>query len=123
MRRNWLEWAILVSSVAALLGLVGFLVVAAVTDRTDADIRFDVRMAEARETEAGWLVPVSVRNEGGEPAAGLTIEASAEVDGAEETSDVTLDLLPAHSEAEIVVGLSAAPDGELRLRVLGFEAP
>lgn len=123
MRRNWLEWAILVSSVVALLGLVGFLVVAAVTDRTDADIRLDVRMAEARETEAGWLVPVSVRNEGGEPAAGLMIEASAEVDGAEETAEVTLDLLPAHSQAEIVVGLSAAPDGELRLRVLGFEAP
>jgi len=121
MRRNLLEWAVLAGSVLALVAVVGVLVVAWATDRGDTAI-VEVRAAldEVVETESGWIVPIVVRNVGGGPAAALMIEASASVDGEEETRVLTLDLLPAGAESRLLAAFSREPDGPVRARVIGW---
>jgi uncharacterized protein (TIGR02588 family) len=73
--------------------------------------------------DGGWLVPVTVRNEGGTAAVAIVVEGTATVGGAEEASEVTLDILAAESEVEIVLGFSGRPDDEVELRIVGFEEP
>jgi uncharacterized protein (TIGR02588 family) len=123
MRRNWLEWLILVVSVVAIVGLVGYLAIQSVSGDAPADISVAARPAEARTTGVGWELPVTVRNAGASPASTIAIEASATVEGEEETSDIMLDLLAPGSEVELVVGFSAAPEGEVMFRLIGYESP
>lgn len=124
MRRNWLEWAILVLSVGAVVALVGYLLVAGLTNGGPALIRPEVTMAEAAEgPDGGWLVPLTVRNEGGEAALSIVIEGTASVAGSEESSELTIDLLAADSAVELALGFSGRPEGEVQVRVVGFETP
>jgi len=123
MRRNWLEWLILVVSVAAIAALVGYLTIQAVSGNAPVDIAIEPRRAEARTTSAGWELPVTVRNAGGAPAVSVAIEATASVAGQAETSEVVLDLLAPGSDADLVMGFSAEPEGEVTLRLIGYESP
>lgn len=124
MRRNWLEWVILVASAVVVVALVGYLLVAGLTDGGPAEIVADVRASEASEgPDGGWLVPLTVLNEGGRAAVSIVIEGTATVAGREETSELTVDILAAQSEVELVLGFSAQPDGEVEVRVVGFETP
>jgi uncharacterized protein (TIGR02588 family) len=124
MKRNWLEWLILVVSAGLVIGLVGYLLVSGLTSRGPASIRTEVISAEAADSrDGGWLVPLTVRNEGGTAAGAIVVEATAMVDGAEEASQLTVDLLAADSEVELVLGFSGRPEGEVNVRVVGFETP
>ncbi len=124
MNRNWLEWLILLVSTALVLGLVGYLLVSGLTSRGPAVIRMEVINARAADSiDGGWLVPLTVRNEGGAAAAAIVVEATATVDGTEEASQLTVDLLAADSEVELVLGFSGRPEGEVEVRVVGFETP
>ena len=124
MSRNWLEWLILLVSIGLVLGLVGYLLVSGLTSHGPAEIRTEVNDAKAADsTDGGWLVPLTVRNEGGMAAAAIVVEATATVDGTEEASQLTVDLLAADSEVELVIGFSGRPEGEVEVRVVGFETP
>ncbi len=124
MNRNWLEWLILLVSTGLVLGLVGYLLVSGLTSRGPALIRTEVLTAEAADSpDGGWLVPLTVRNEGDTAAAAIVVEATATVDGADEASQLTVDLLAADSEVELVLGFSGRPEGEVNVRVVGFETP
>lgn len=124
MNRNWLEWLILLLSSGLVLGVVGYLLVSGLTSRGPAAIRTEVMIAEAGESpDGGWLVPLTVRNEGDTAAGAIIVEATATVDGAEEASQLTVDLLAADSEVELVLGFSSRPEGEVKVRVVGFETP
>ena len=123
MRRNWLEWAILAGSVAAIVLLVGYLGVQTIAGDEPPDIRIEAHANEARTTAAGWEVPVTVRNDGGLPAAAVVIEASATVGGSEEVSETVVDLAAPGTQAELVVGFSGPPDGEVTFRLVGYESP
>jgi uncharacterized protein (TIGR02588 family) len=124
VKRNWLEWAILVVSVAAVVALVGYLLVSAFVTSGPAMIRLEVTAAEVADgQDDGWLVPLTVRNEGGKAAVSIVVEGTAIVAGAEESSELTVDLLAAGSEVELVLGFSAQPEGEVQVRVVGFETP
>ena len=124
MKRNWLEWLILIVSTGLVLGLVGYLLVSGLTSRGPAAIRTEVLTAEGADSpDGGWLVPLTVRNEGDTAAGAIVVEATATVDGAEETSQLTVDLLAAASEVELVPGFSGRPEGEVTIRVVGFETP
>jgi len=123
MRRNWLEWAILVVSVASILALVGYLGFKTFAGGGPAAITITASPDRARATPAGWELPVTVRNGGGAPAASVTIEATATVAGSEETAELAVDLLAPGSEADLVVAFSAAPDGEVTFRLIGYESP
>lgn len=123
MRQNWLEWAVLVFSVAAIVALVGYLAVTAVSTTTPPAISILGRPGEARSTDAGWELPVTVRNDGGEAAAMVAIEGTASVAGETETAQLEIDLLGPGTEEELVLLFSEAPDGDVELRLIGFHLP
>ena len=124
MNRNWLEWLILLVSTGLVLALVGYLLVSGLSSRGPAAIRTEVISSEAVDNpDGGWLAPLIVRNEGGTAAGAIVVEATAMVDGTEEASQLTVDLLAADSEVELVLGFSGRPTGEVEVRVVGFETP
>ncbi len=124
MKRNWLEWAILAISVAGVVVLVGYLLVAGFSTSGPALIRAEVATAEAAHgPDGGWLVPLTVRNEGGTAAVSIVVEGTADVSGKEESSELAIDLLAAGSEVALVLGFSGEPEGEVHVRVVGFETP
>jgi uncharacterized protein (TIGR02588 family) len=123
VRRNWLEWAILVASVVSIVVLAGYLGLRSLSGDGPAEVAIEARYAEARVTLVGWEVPVTIRNDGGSPATTVTLEATAMVAGKEQTSEIVLDLLAPGVETEVVVGFSAKPAGEVTFRLVGYEAP
>lgn len=123
MRQNWLEWVVLVCSVVVIVALVAYLAVTAVSTATPPAISVVAHADEARSTDAGWEVPVTVRNGGGEVAATIVVEATATVAGETETAELDVDLLGPGTEEELVFRFSAAPEGEVELRVLGYSLP
>jgi uncharacterized protein (TIGR02588 family) len=121
MRRNPLDWLVLVVSTIAIALLVGYLAVAAVTGtRTEADVVVELGVPAAA-TE-GWLVQATVRNDGDAAALTVVVEASAMVGTTEETSELTLDLVPQGSTVDIAFGFSGQP-ADLQARVVGYELP
>lgn len=124
MRRNWLEWAILVISIALVVALVGYLLISGLANGGPAMIRAEVHATEAADgPDGGWLAPLTVRNEGGRAAISIIVEGTATIAGTEESSELTVDLLAAGSEVELVLGFSGRPEGEVQVRVVGFETP
>lgn len=124
MKRNTLEWAILVTSVTLVVALVGYLLVSGMTNSSSAVIRLEATAAEATEgPDGGWLVPLTVHNEGGKAAVSIVVEGNASVAGSEESSELTVDVLAADSEVELVLGFSGRPEGEVQVRVVGYESP
>lgn len=122
MKRNGLEWLILVSSVLAIFALVAWLAAATVRGTRPASITVEPA-AEPVVTAAGWTLPITIRNEGDEAAEAVVVEARATVAGEEETAEAAVDLLAGGSEAHAIVGFSAAPEGSVTFRVLGFATP
>lgn len=123
MRRNWLEWLILGVSVAAIVALVGYLGFEALQGERPAQITIEAHPDEARDSAAGWELPLTVRNDGRESALAVVIEARASIGGAEETSELVLELLAPGTEASLVAAFSGPPDGQVSLRLVGYEAP
>ena len=124
MPRNWVEWVALGVSIAAIVGVVGFLAVDGITDADrPPDPRVELHGDEAYETSTGWIVPVTVTNNGDRPAEALVLRAMATVDGSEEESEVTIDYLPSGTDVEISFGFSTEPDGEVTVTTVGFRLP
>jgi uncharacterized protein (TIGR02588 family) len=124
MKRNWLEWAILVISIAAVVALVGFLLVSGFANGGPAVIRAEITAEGAADgPDGGWLVPLVLRNDGGRPALSTVVEGTASVAGTEESSELTVDILAAGSKVDLVFGFSGRPEGKIRVRVVGFETP
>jgi uncharacterized protein (TIGR02588 family) len=124
MRSNWLEWLALTISVVALVGVVGFLVVDAIVDEgRPPSPAVELRVADAYDAPAGWLLPATVRNDGDMAAEKVAVRAVAEVGGTSEESELTIDYLPSGSNVQVTFGFSAEPEGEVRVQVVGFRLP
>jgi uncharacterized protein (TIGR02588 family) len=124
MRQNWLEWAILAVSIAVVVMLVGYLAVAGLSGSRPAQVSAEADPAAATAGPyGGWLLPVTVRNGGGIAAMTVILEGTASVAGIDEVSEITVDVLAAESEVEVVLGFSGEPAGEVELRIVGFEIP
>lgn len=124
MRKNWVEWLALGVSVAAIAIVVGLLVLEGVTGgRTRAVPVAALDTDGGYATDVGWVVPAVVRNDGDAPAERVVLEASARVDGERQVSSLEVDFLPAESEVELAFGFSAEPEGEVTVRIVGFQVP
>ena len=123
MKRNALEWLVLIASLLAVVGLVGFLLVDGLADSNEPPSIRLVVIDEGTAGAHGWLVPLTIHNEGARAAAGVTIEGTADVNGIAETSELTVDLLAADSQVGLTLGFSGQPQGEIDVRVVGFEIP
>jgi uncharacterized protein (TIGR02588 family) len=122
-RRNAVEWVVLALSIAAIGALLLALVVTGLNEKTPADPQVELRPAEARTSQLGWLIAATVRNGGDGTAEAVIVEASATVDGEEESSELEVPFLPARSEVEVVFAFSAEPESEVTARLVGFQLP
>jgi len=124
MKRNALEWAILVASLAAIIGVVGYLVVEAVAEGgRPASVGAVADMDRGTASDGGWLIPVRVSNRGGSAALSVAVEVKAIVGGTEEVSELTVDVLAGGSEVELLAGFSGQPDEDVDVRIVGLETP
>jgi uncharacterized protein (TIGR02588 family) len=124
LRQNWVEWVVLAISAAAVVGLVGFLLVDGIADEARPPApRVRLQMDSAYEVPGGWIIPATVTNAGDRAAESLVLRATATVDGGEEESELTIDFLPAGTDVEISFGFSAEPDGEVTVQTVGFRLP
>jgi uncharacterized protein (TIGR02588 family) len=124
MRKNWVEWVALALSVVAIAAVAGFLAFDGMTNRgTRAMPSAELDPGGGYTTELGWVVPATVRNDGDAPAERVVLEASARVNGEQQTSTFEIDFLPAASEVEVYFGFDAEPEGEVALRVVAFGVP
>ena len=123
MKRNALEWAVIIVSVLSIALLVGVLVIEGLNESRPPNPTIEVRLAEARESSLGWIVPAAVTNEGDQAAEAVVIEATATVDGETETSEQEINFLPAGTEVELAFAFSAAPEGEVTFRLVGYRVP
>jgi len=122
-KRNIVEWAVLVVSVVAIGVLVAALVVTGLSENSPADPQVELKLNEARMGELGWMLPATVSNEGDMTAEAVVIEATATVDGEEESSEIEIAFLPAGSEEDVVFAFSAEPDSDVTVRLVGFQLP
>ena len=124
MPRNWLEWVALAIGSVALVAVLAILVTDELTsgDRPP-EISVELHLDDAYRTDHGWLLPATLTNVGDDAAEALELEAVATVAGAEERSTVQVDYAPSDSEVEVTFGFSAAPDGDVEVRVIGFRLP
>ena len=124
MRQNWLEWGALAASVAAVVGIVGFLVVDGLRDegRPPTPV-VQLLDDEAYSTEHGWIIPATLTNDGDIAAEVLGLRATATVDGADEESEIGVDYLPAGTAVTVSFGFSAEPEGDITVQVIGFQVP
>lgn len=123
MKRNALEWAVVIVSVLSIALLVGVLVVEGFNESRPPDPSIEVRYGDARQGALGWIVPVTVTNDGDQAAEAVVIEATATVDGEPETSEMEVNFLPPGTEVELAFAFSAAPSGELTVRLVGYRVP
>jgi uncharacterized protein (TIGR02588 family) len=123
VRRNLIEWTVLVVSVAGIVLLVGVLVVEGLTEGRPADPVVELRPAEARQGNLGWIIPATVGNAGDESVEAVVLEASAVVGQQREVSELELNFLPAGTTVEVSFAFSRQPAGEVTVRLVGFRLP
>jgi len=124
VRQNWLEWVVLGISVAAVIGLIGVLVLEGITDEGRPPVPvIELQSGAAYGVPDAWLVPATATNEGDEAAVAVALRATATVGGTEEESEVTIDFLPAGSEVEFSFGFSGRPEGAVTVSIVGFRLP
>ena len=124
MRQNAVEWVVLALSIAVIVALVAALVADAVNDEgAPPRPTIVVHEADARATEAGWLLPATIGNDGDQAAEQVTVEADAEVDGVSQTSQAEVDFLPSGASIEVAFGFTDRPDGAVTVRVIGYRLP
>jgi uncharacterized protein (TIGR02588 family) len=117
-------WGIALLGSALVLGSISFtLYEAAAGDSSPPDVT--VRVDSVRPTRNGFLVEFRAVNEGGSTAEGLTVEGELrDGTGGVETSDTTIEHVPAHSERKGGLLFTSDPrQYELRLRAKGYEQP
>lgn len=123
MKRNAVEWLVLAASVLAIVALVGVLVAEGLRETHPPSPTVELRPAEARQAPTGWIVPATLANAGDRAAQAVVLEATATVAGEEESSELEVDFLPAGSSVDVAFAFSAAPDGEVTVRLVSFREP
>lgn len=117
-------WGIGLLGLLLVLGSIGFMLYEAVAgDSSPPDVIVEIK--SILPAQDGFLVEFRVINEGGRAAAGLTVEGELR-NGAEivETSNITLQYVPSHSEREGGLFFTLDPRGyDLQLRAKGYEIP
>lgn len=119
-----LEWLMAFLGLILVAGSIGFLLYQAITTG-DSPPNIIVRTSSTTPIENGYLVTFQVTNQGESTAKGLVVEGQLKNDKGEvETSETTLDYVPARSEREGGLFFTQNPEQfELQLRAVGYEQP
>jgi uncharacterized protein (TIGR02588 family) len=123
-KKNWLEWVVFALSLVVTLGALGALAYAALSSG-EGPPQIAVELGSPERQGDGFLVPVTLRNNGDTTAAGVEVEVTLVRDGQEvDQGAFTAGFVPHDSTAEGWVTLREDPSsGELSATVLGFEKP
>jgi uncharacterized protein (TIGR02588 family) len=118
-----LERIVLVVSAAAIAVVVGVLVLEGVDERSPGDPVVVLHEDQARQGAMGWIVPATVRNDGDQAVEDVVVEATGIVDGAEQSSELTVMELPTRSSVEVEFAFAARPDGPISVRLVSQRIP
>ena len=118
------EWVVAAVSAALVLGVIGFLAYdGLVSPQTPPDVTIVVDSIQ--QAGPGFLVIFRARNSGRKTAAGVIVEGELMFDnGRVETSETTLDYVPAGGEQRAGLYFARDPRSlKLRLRAEGYRSP
>jgi uncharacterized protein (TIGR02588 family) len=118
------EWIVAISSAALVLALLGYLIYDGVrSPRTPPDVTIEADSIQ--KAGPGYLVLFRARNVGRTTAAEVLVEGELETDsGKVETSETTIDYVPARGEQHGGLYFRQDPrGGRLRLRAHGYRDP
>jgi uncharacterized protein (TIGR02588 family) len=118
------EWVAALIGAALVVGIVGFLVIEALRERSTPP-QIEIEVVEISKGDAGHLVQIQVLNRGEATAAQLVLEGQLRRDGENvESSTITLSFAPAGSSRSAGLIFENDPaEYELLLRAQGYEAP
>lgn len=124
-QKNALEWTVFAASLALVLAVAGFLVYDAVGGAPAGPPQLVVRPGEPRPEGDLIAVPVTVENAGDQAAEQVLVVVTVrQAGGAEETAELTFDLIPRHGseEGRALVPL-AGPVEAVEAHVASFRLP
>ncbi|HZB45712.1 MAG TPA: hypothetical protein VE360_10730 [Pyrinomonadaceae bacterium] len=125
VEKNWLEWVVFGVGLVLVVSTLAYLVYDGAT-AADTPPDVEVRLGEPRPGGAGFLVPVTVVNRGGQTAEGVTVEVVLEGagQGEPERGEFTVAFLPRRGTREGWVAFRSDPRaGRLTARAAGYEKP
>ena len=125
VEKNWLEWIVFGVGLLLVVSTLAYLVYDGAT-AADTPPDVEVRLGEPRPGGAGFLVPVTVVNRGGQTAEGVTVEVVLEAAGSPEPErgEFTVAFLPRGGAREGWVACRPDPRaGRLTAHALGYEKP
>ena len=125
VEKNRLEWVVFGVGLLLVVSTLAYLVYDGAT-AADTPPDVEVRLGEPRPGGAGFLVPVTVVNHGGETAGGVSVEVVLEAAGSPEPErgEFTVAFLPRRGTREGWVSFRADPrSGKLSARAHGYEKP
>jgi uncharacterized protein (TIGR02588 family) len=125
VEKNRLEWLVFGVGLLLVVSTLAYLVYDGLT-AADTPPDIEVRLGEPRPGGAGFLVPVTVVNRGGQTAGGVTVEVTLESGGSAEPErgEFTLAFLPRGGTREGWVAFRSDPRaGRLTARAAGYEKP
>jgi uncharacterized protein (TIGR02588 family) len=119
-----LEWIAGALGLAAVTAMILFMLYHAVTG-SDSPPDLEVKVASVAENRSGYLVSLTIRNQGGATAEGVIVEGELrDADQLLERSQTTVDYTPPHSEKQAGLFFTRDPrQFNLQIRALGYEKP
>jgi uncharacterized protein (TIGR02588 family) len=121
---SW-EWAIASVGAVAILSLIAFFIFQGmVEEKAPADVV--IQQQPVVQVQGGYLVPIQMRNLGGNTAEGLEVEGTLKGRAGTtiETSETTIEYLPPYSKKEGGLFFTKDPrQYNLELRPKGYEVP
>jgi len=118
------EWVIGVVAALLVLGMVGYILYEALS-ATESTPELAISVSDVEEIAGRYTVRFRAINTGDAAAAAVQVEGHLGFGGETvETSEVTLDYVPAHSEREGALLFTRDPAGyELELEPRGYQMP
>ena len=103
------EWVVAAASTLVVAGMIGFMLYEGIA-KPSTPAAITVRAAAPERAGGGWRVEVTARNDGRSTAAALRVAGELmEGDSTVESSEVTIDYVPAGSKRRAVLWFSRDP--------------
>lgn len=125
LKKNWLEWIVFAVSLVLVAGTLAYLIWDGAT-KSEQPPFVAVELGATIQEGDRYIIPVTLRNEGGQAAKAVTVEVALMVDGQElEKGQIQVDYLPRSSSrrGRVVFTEDPATADEIQTHVLGYELP
>ena len=124
LEKNWLEWVCFGISILLVIGLLGYLLYAAVTTgKSPAHI--ELQLGPSQERGGKFFINVVAENRGEQTAEGVYVEVVLKANGKEERGMFVIDRLPRQGKRQGIVTFETDPRlaSTVEARALGYAEP